>query len=262
MASVPILMYHHVNPTGTALNVRPELFDAQINYLKNAGYTTIGVKDLVGILKGEHASAKKHIMLTFDDGWLDNWFYAFPVLLKYSVKAVIFPVTSWMSNRPVRLNQMPLPTHKRCMEMVREGKTDEVIISWQEAREMLESGLVEFGSHTHSHMRWKPSMGMPEKDYIETELSSSKKLLEENLGIRVTSLCWPWGEYNETSRRIACETGYTVLFTTRKGTNYKDEHLLSLRRIVIGNISPLTLRKKLFIHGNPVLSRLYMKVFH
>ncbi|RMG03247.1 MAG: hypothetical protein D6726_05975, partial [Nitrospirae bacterium] len=218
MVAVPILMYHHVNPSGTGLNVRPELFEAQIKFLKNTGYTTIGVEDLIWIFKGKGASSKKYIMLTFDDGWLDNWFYAFPILLKYSLKAVIFPVTSWMSDRPVRQNPTPLPTHKGCMEMVKDGKTADVIFSWQEAREMLETNLVEFGSHTHSHRRWEPDLGMPEKEYLEAELFSSKKLLEDNLGIRVNALCWPWGEYNETSKRVACDIGYKALFTTRKGT--------------------------------------------
>ncbi len=263
MPAIPILMYHHVNPEGNALNVRPDLFEKQIRYLSEKGYRTVGVQELIELLGGGSMPAGKPVMLTFDDGWLDNWFYAFPVLKRYSMKAVIFVVTSWIPEIELRKNPVVLPRHRECMEGVREGKTDDLIISWSEIREMHSSGLIEIGSHTHNHHRWADDeLGLTRAEYLKTELRTSKDMIETMLGTDCKALCWPWGDYDEESVRIATETGYGALFTTEKGTNSTAGDLSRLKRIVIGNIGPSSFRKKLFIHSSPILSRLYMRLFH
>jgi len=263
MPAILILMYHHVNPEGTALNVRPDLFEEQIRYLSEKGYRTVGVRELIEMLEGDSMTAGKHVMLTFDDGWLDNWFYAWPVLEKYSMKAVIFVVTSWILETEHRKNPFVLPRHRECMERIREGKTDDLIISWSGIREMHSSGLIEIGSHTHTHQRWADGdRVLSRAEHLKTELRTSKDMIEKMLGTTCDALCWPWGDYDKESVRIASEEGYRALFTTEKGTNSTADDLSGLKRIVIGNIGLSSFRKKLFIHGNPILSRLYMRLFH
>ena len=87
-------MYHHVNPDGNFINVTPEIFEKHIRYLSEEGINALNTADFLLILAGKQPPPKRPVMITFDDGWLDNWSYAFPVLRRYHMKAVIFVVTS------------------------------------------------------------------------------------------------------------------------------------------------------------------------
>ena len=86
--AIPVLMYHHVNPEGKFINVSPETFERQMRYLKDTGFTAVCTEDFAGILSGKIAAPRKPVMITFDDGWLDNWVFAFPVLKRYSYNFV------------------------------------------------------------------------------------------------------------------------------------------------------------------------------
>src|SRR5690625_3549760 len=82
--NIPVLMYHHVGPTGGSLTVSAEHFEQQIRGLAEKGYRSLGAAELEGFFRGQ-AVAPKSVVLTFDDGYLDNWVYAHPVLEKYGV---------------------------------------------------------------------------------------------------------------------------------------------------------------------------------
>ena len=90
--ALPILMYHHVSPNSGLVTVSPDTFKAQIKVLAKEGWHTIGTEQLESFYAGEHLP-KKSLMITFDDGYLDNWTYAFPILQKLSVKATVYLVT-------------------------------------------------------------------------------------------------------------------------------------------------------------------------
>ncbi|NOY63881.1 MAG: hypothetical protein GXO97_00555, partial [Nitrospirae bacterium] len=75
---LPILMYHHVNPVGNFINVTPERFEAQMRYLSVHGYKSLTIDDLKRMSPGQDGISQRSVMITFDDGWLDNWLYAFP----------------------------------------------------------------------------------------------------------------------------------------------------------------------------------------
>lgn len=265
--SIPVLMYHHVNPQGNFINVKPGAFESHIRYLKEKGYTTLHTNEFNLILKGKLPCPKKPVMLTFDDGWLDNWIFAYPVLLRYQIKAVIFTVTSWIaeSGRRKRSDEeitAGLPTHTECQKMVDSNQSADVMISWDEIIEMQNSGLIEFQPHTHRHQRWDKLYNddkMRINNELHGELETSKKIVEGRLNKKCNVLCWPWGKYNEDYINIARSMGYELLFTTDKGTNTPATDLLKIKRIVIGDISTFTLRKKLFIHSREWLSRVYLR---
>ena len=95
--SLPILMYHSMLPAsvlrGTYI-VSPALFEQDLQYLKKEGYTTVVMQDLINYVNGRGSLPTKPIMLTFDDGYYNNYQYAFPLLKKYNMKMVFSPIGS------------------------------------------------------------------------------------------------------------------------------------------------------------------------
>ena len=266
--SIPVLMYHHVNPDGDSINVKPQIFEKHIRHLKEEGYTALHTDEFLSIMKGRQLPPEKPIMITFDDGWLDNWLFAFPVLQKYDMKAVVFVVTSRVAEKGRRQRSdegaiTSLPSHKACEEMIEGDCKSEVMLSWEELGEMEASGLIDIQSHTHTHQRWNrlSSEKNTSRDMLCRELEMSKKIIEDKLGKLCSAFCWPWGINNREYIDIAKSSGYELLFTTEKGTNTNTTEQWKIKRIVIGNISRFTFRKKLFIHSRDWLSKAYLKIF-
>src|SRR3989338_595211 len=129
-----ILMYHSVGNNGVLFTVTTKDLEKQLVFLKNKKYNVIRLADLVSKLKKKEKLPPKTVVLTFDDAYRDNYLNALPLLKKYNFSATIF-----------------IPTAYAGKEMLNsEGKTIPVM-SWNEAREMEDSGLVEFASHSHTH---------------------------------------------------------------------------------------------------------------
>lgn len=97
---------------------------------------------------------RKSFMITFDDGYLDNWFRAWPVLKEYNLHTHIFLITGLIGDGKVRYRQKREYSHRDCEQLIADNRSDEVMLRWSEVREMRDSGLVEFHLHTHSHKRW------------------------------------------------------------------------------------------------------------
>lgn len=165
-ANIPVLMYHAVadNPWGLKeLFVKPSDMEAQIKYLTENGYTTITFEDLPYL-----DMIEKPVMLTFDDGYDDNYTELFPILQKYNAKATIFVITGSIGTK----NMM----------------TEEQI------KEMSDSGLVSIQSHTVSH----PSMPSVPSDKLKSELANSKTVLTRITGKIPFVLAYPNGEYSDS----------------------------------------------------------------
>lgn len=262
------MAYHHVNPEGNFINVKPQIFETHMRYLNEHGFTALHTNEFFAIMNGQQMPHKNSVMITFDDGWLDNWIFAFPVLKRYGMKAVIFAITSLITEKGKRQRidegtPSGLPSHKECQKMIEAGLSSEVMLSWEELREMEDSGLVDAQSHTHTHKRWDKLYNDDKMklDALYQDLKLSKEMIEERLDKKCNTLCWPWGIYNKDYIDLARSLGYELLFTTEKGTNTPETGSWEIKRLVIGNIKPLTLRKKLFIHSRDWLSKAYLKIF-
>ncbi|WP_461247739.1 polysaccharide deacetylase family protein [Treponema sp. R6D11] len=165
--SIPILMYHtskEAEPKSSLaqLYVKPSEFEKQVSYLNDAGYTTVTFDDW-----GNLKNIKKPVMLTFDDGYLENYTEIFPILKKYNVKITLF----------LTLNNI-------------KGSFNESKI-----KEMSDSGLVKFESHTLTH----PSLVQASKNNatLTKEIGESKTKVEAITGKPVLALAYPNGEYND-----------------------------------------------------------------
>lgn len=150
---LPILMYHHVSTRPGLVTLSPQTFREQMKWLAESGWKTVTSSELEHFYRGGYLP-RKSVMLTFDDGWLDNWFQVFPVLQEYKLNVHIFLITSLMGEGPVRRQEAFVFSHRECEELIQQGRADDVMLRWSEVKEMLDSGLVEFHLHTHTHTRW------------------------------------------------------------------------------------------------------------
>lgn len=250
-------MYHHVSPAPGLVTVSPEHFRDQMRALAEAGWQTAGCAELAGFLAGRPLPGKQ-VVLTFDDGYLDNYVHAFPVLKEFGLKAVIFLVSDWIGDGVPRPDG-DCPDHRACKRRIASGDADSVILRWSEIREMQASGLVEFQSHTHTHTRWDQTLadGAPRLAAMRHELTESKRVLEAGLGRPVTHLCWPQGYFQEDYLPLACEAGFDYLHTTRRGTSRPGGDAQRIKRIVTKDKDGRWLLRRLSIYGSPALAWAY-----
>ncbi len=179
---VPILMYHAVGDDlwGTeSLFVSEKSLDEQMRYLYDNGFTPIWFEDLDNI-----ENIKKPIILTFDDGYEDNYFNMMPVLLKYRFKATVFTITGAIGT----------PHYMNADQM----------------KKMLDTGLISFQSHTVTH----PDLSKCTLEELETEMVQSKIQLARITGREPFVVCYPMGKYSQNSLQKAEEHYEYGLFMT------------------------------------------------
>lgn len=262
MRPVPVLMYHHVSAhKGDMVSVTPEVFEGQMRQMKEAGYRCLDSSELLDVISGDYSPEDRCLAITFDDGYLDNFVYAFPVLKKYGMKAIMFVVTGWVDGALkegrkrgalVDAFKKDPPTHDRCKGLIEQSSFSLVSIDWDMAAEMKASGLVEIGSHTKSHR----SVNRLSREEVTDELQGSKRRITERLG-SCDTLCWPKGRFTPEASDIARSLGYKAVFTTRPGVVKTGSDPFAIERIVTRD-SASWLEKRLRIYTSPVFSRLYL----
>ncbi|MGB2579854.1 peptidoglycan/xylan/chitin deacetylase (PgdA/CDA1 family) [Elusimicrobium simillimum] len=189
------LMYHHFGPV-TITQEEPffideNFFETQLKYILSKGYTPISFETAEHAFINKTALPKKSILITFDDGWQDNYTHAYPVLKKLNIKANIFLNTAQIGIK-------------------------DSMLTWEQAAEMAASGLVSFASHGMNHLRLR-SLSDAEVLY---ELTESKKLIEERLGKPCLSFCYPFGSADKRVRSLVLKAGYIMDYGTRRGISF------------------------------------------
>ena len=187
---------------------------ALFELLRGNGWTTISLNDVDQAIKLNRPLPDRAVLITIDDGYQSVYTRVFPLLLAYKIPAVVAVVGTWMAGTAVP------------------GKR---FISWNEAREMQRSGLVEFASHSYdlhrgvlgnpqgnelpalAFSRYDPSLGYEdERQYrlrIREDLSKSAALMKRELGRAPRALIWPYGRYTVPADDIAREVGFTYALT-------------------------------------------------
>jgi peptidoglycan/xylan/chitin deacetylase (PgdA/CDA1 family) len=251
-------MYHHVNHhRGDLVTVTPEVFEGQMRHLAEAGYETLTLDQLMAYLQGRVRPRRRAVVVTFDDGWIDNYLYAFPILRAHTIKAAVFIVTGTAS--PARdeatIAAAHVPTHRESKALVREGRANLATLSWDLMGEMADSGLVEFQSHTKTH-RECPHLNEEE---LYDELGGSRQSIEQNLGRPCRHLCWPRGRFNERAVRVARDVGYQALFTTRPGVVRPGGDPFAVNRLVVKDSIPW-FKARVSIYTSPLLAAAYLRL--
>lgn len=261
--TVPVMMYHHVTPQGGMINATPEHFEQHLQWLQRNGWVSLSTEQFAGHLAGRKVP-RKSVLITFDDGYLDNWVYAYPLLKKYGFTATIFLVTSWVNDGPVRpyAGQADLPycpTHKECEELIAAGRSDEVILRWSEIRAMQQDGVIEFHSHTHTHTRWDLGVQRAEKnEKIRWELEQSRQTLITQLGAVSPHFCWPQGYFDQDYVRIAQELGFSHLYTTQAfGSNQVGTSPAHIYRFAVRDTTGASVGRRLRVAVHPLVGPIF-----
>ena len=182
--SVPILVFHSFGPkpakseTKMTLHYRitPTIFEEQMKYLSDNHYTPISLNTFVNNLKSNTAMPAKPVVLTFDDGWNSQYKYAVPVLEKYNFPATFFVISEYRAG---------------------------AYMTWDNLKDLVAHGF-EIGSHTETH----PKLPELNKKDLKKEIEKSKKKLEDKLGIKVTTLAYPYYMHNKSVRGMVKSAGY------------------------------------------------------
>jgi peptidoglycan/xylan/chitin deacetylase (PgdA/CDA1 family) len=203
----PILMYHYIRSVdagndqlGYDLSMAPDLFDAQMAWLHEQGYTTMRMDAAARCIRGEQPCPAKAVALTFDDGYADAFTDALPVLQRYGFTATFYIISGFVGH----------PGY----------------MSWEQIGALRDAGM-EIGAHTVNH----PDLIYEEPAVSEYEIVQSKTDLEQHLGISVASFCYPTGLYNWTVEEQTRAAGYLSATTTRWDSDYSDILALPRRRI-------------------------------
>jgi len=214
--SAPVFIYHHINcHSGDTVTVTPEVFIAQMRFLARSGYSTLSLDELMGAICSHQEVGDKAVVLTFDDGWLDNYRFAIPVLKELNFQASFFVITGRVdasSKGGVDLLS-DIPLHEAAKTCIQAGESGRVVLDWDLIRSVEGDGLFRFYSHTVSHRRCAGLSGAE----LRKELGESKLRIESELGRACPYLCWPYGSYTDDAIVAAQESGYTGLFTTDNG---------------------------------------------
>lgn len=210
---VPVLMYHYVEPRVSKeekLTIATATLDKQMQFLRRHNYNVIRLVELVHLIRENKTIPAKTIVITFDDGNKDNYTQVFPVLKKYQIPATMFVIVDEISR----------PQGDR--------------LSWEEIKEMLDSGLVDIGSHT---MGPQPLVFIKSEDEVKRQISASKKILEEKLGYKINLFSYPEGFFNAKIRQMVADAGYIGAVATNPGKKYSSKDVYLLKRIRISENS-------------------------
>jgi len=185
--AVPILYYHSVRQeNGNELRMPPKQFEAQMAYLQDEGYQSVSLEQLYKTSYEGGTLPARPIVITFDDGYEDNYTTAFPILTKYGFTATIFMVTSYINGKG--------------------------FLSWLQLKDLVANGW-EIEGHTATH----PYLIKADSSTVFSELNLSKELLEKELGHPVNFFAYPYGELNASVVQALKDTGYFMAVTTERG---------------------------------------------
>jgi peptidoglycan/xylan/chitin deacetylase (PgdA/CDA1 family) len=199
---IPIVMYHHIESSRDYKPnfVSPKSFQFQMDYLSRNQYNVITLDELVEGIKNKKAFKPNTVVITFDDGSVDNYTEAFPVLRSHHFPAMFFIISSFI-NKPE-------------------------FLSLEQIKEMQKNGM-QLGSHTRSHA-YLPDVS---HEQLLAEIKDSKTDLERVLAQGIDYLAYPVGGFNEEIKQIVKESGYKGACTTNRGFDHYNQDVYELKRI-------------------------------
>lgn len=261
--NIPVLMYHHVADKHESLTVTYERFDSQIRGLAQQGYVALGAADIADFYAGKQLP-KKSVVLTFDDGYLDNWVYAHPVLKKYGMKAMLFIVTGLIGEgapRPYKGQGKALPEcagHHEAKNIMFSQDSDQVMLRWSEVHSMCSAGTFEVHSHTHTHKRWDLITPDNKDENIRQDLENSRAKLNKELGLASDHLCWPQGYFDAEYQQIAKDLGFNYMYTTdARGQNKNGSKPEYIYRFAVRDRNYSWLKQRIWLATHPRFGPIY-----
>lgn len=213
---LPVVMYHAFlkdEKMQGKFVIHPDLFDEDISYILQKGYTPILINQLIDFVHGDGNLPEKPIMITIDDGYYNNYLYAFPILKKHNAKAVISPIAKFSEIYSANNEDNAYYSH----------------ITWAQGREMLESNLIEFQNHTYDmHSLNSGREGIKRKNgetvgnyqkVLYEDLSKAHNLIRDKFGFNPRAIALPFGTYCADAEKVIDKIGYDVSLSCVEGMN-------------------------------------------
>lgn len=212
---LPIIMYHSILKDQKLQNdytISPTLMENDLKYLTSSGYTTVTVDDLINYVYHGKKLPEKCIMLTFDDGYYNNYYYAYPLLKKYKCKAVISPIAS-MTEKFTQTQDISVSYGH---------------ISNDDIKEMVRSGYVEIQNHSYDMHTLKPRKGVSRKQgesfdnykkAITDDITKAQNYLENVTGEKPSCFVYPFGAKCNSTEEIVRELGFVCTLTCTEKPN-------------------------------------------
>ena len=202
---VPILIFHSIRPyvQSDTLSIRryivtPEALEQELAYLRDSDYSSITFDMLVDHVMKSSPLPPKPVIISFDDDWQGQYVYALPLLQKYGFTATFY---IWVAVVGMRHH-----------------------MTWDEVRALSAAGM-QIGCHTITH----PYLTRVRKDEtLRREILGAKQIIESRVGVPVTSIAYPFGQYNDRVVAMAREAGFTSARSTWPGVVHSQEGLFSL----------------------------------
>ncbi|MBQ6809594.1 MAG: polysaccharide deacetylase family protein [Clostridia bacterium] len=213
---VPVIMYHSILKDGSLQGkyvVSPDQLERDLQYLSENGYSSVTVSDLISYVEDGTPLPEKPIMLTFDDGYYNNYLYAFPLMKKYDFKMVLSVIGKYS-------------------EIYSESEDENAYYShctWEQLREMEDSGYVEVQNHSFDmHTTDKGRNGSKKnswesfeiyEDIFSADILKCQNLLIEKSGITPTAFTYPFGAISNESVNILKNLGFKASFSCEEKVN-------------------------------------------
>lgn len=198
--TIPILCYHQFSaegPSANKLELRAADFEAQLQYLRDKNFETLSFAQLNDVMRSRRAVPSNAVVLTIDDGYASVYDVAWPLLKKYQMRATLFIYTDFIGGGAA--------------------------LTWEQLREMRDSGLIEVQSHGKSHASLAPlSEDVDERSYrnrLAAELSASEAVFMAKLGAAPDYLSYPYGNSSPIVAKMLKDNGYQLAATVTRGHN-------------------------------------------
>ena len=213
---VPIIMYHSILKDPSRSNkytVTPTVLEEDLKYIKDKGYTTVTITDLISYVYDNKPLPEKPIVLTFDDGHYNNYGYLFPLLEKYDMKAVISIVGSYTDK----------------FTETDEANLNYSYLRWKDIKELMDTGRIEFQNHTYNlHSNTGKRIGTKKikgetdehyKNVLEDDILKLQQEFKENTNYIPQCFTYPFGGISNASLDIIKELGFKASLSCEQGIN-------------------------------------------
>ncbi len=226
---IPVLMYHRItNNKVTAkenwICVHKSNFEKQLRMLELWGFTSITFEDYELYLQGRIPLPRKPVIITIDDGYLDTYTQAFPLLKEYGMKAVVFVLgdRTLQYNKWDAQNKVPPAT----------------LMNKAQIQELQRHGF-EIGAHTLSH----PDLSKLSCEEAWEEIELSRLALKDELGVAPITFCYPYGGLTRTTKELVKKSGFRFACSVYSGPSSIGEDPYEIRRVTVrNNVAELALQ--------------------
>ncbi|MNO71141.1 Poly-beta-1,6-N-acetyl-D-glucosamine N-deacetylase precursor [compost metagenome] len=225
---VPVLMYHYITPKeynkepGNKSVINLETFENNMKYLHEQGYYTASLEELEKYVRGEISLPLKTAVITFDDGYQNNYIYAYPILKNYGFRAAIFVIGSKIEEQTVAFD----PAQKSFLSF------DELKAS---------SDIFEYHSHTYDlHQKSFEKCGVKYSSALDRKLIEHDIDQIKSLGIDTPYFAYPFGETRDIQKYLLQKNGYRLAFSVRSGFVHPGDPPLHLNRLTVTSTTQIS----------------------